>query len=347
MANGVIGGSTVMQFLWSTYSGVAAQATQQLVGDILPVMAGVTLAAIQLVVIIFGANMLTGKMDFSEGVRRIVTCVIVSALMVPATFNQYVTTTLTQSIPNTIASAVAGAQGLQGAQGFDALVNQITHVHAQLSAQMIGILYIGDRVALWVVALVAKCLIVCCFAVWAIASLSVFFIVPLLAFLAPTFLFNATRGFGERWVGKVVSLLLVQTITLMVAATVVKAEGVWFQQTAATLPAGNGPDQGFQMNGGDLSFTGFSEVGAVGNATGDAGAAQQAASLNGEAGIEVMIGMILTLIFGFFLLATTTRIAYGIGASSGFSAAPIVNGVTNLTTNIVRAGARAAGKTVR
>ena len=342
---GIIGGSQVFQALWGTYSGVATTVTGQLVNDVLPIAATFVLGGIQLVTIIAGANLMYGRLDQGEAVKRIVTCIIVSALMTPALFNQFVVQTLTQDIPNQISSAVGGAAGLQGAQGFDALLNQITQFAATAGAQMIGITYIGDRVVLGIAEIFAKGFLAICFAIWAIAALSVDFIVPLLAILAPTFLFNATRAWGERAIGRVVGLLLVQMIALMVGSVIVKAEGQFMQQFATTV-ASPPPDQGFSMNGGgDVAFTGFSEVGAVGG-PGTTPQAAGANTINTEAAIESMIGMVLSLLFGVFLLGQVTRTAYGIAASSGFSAAPVVNSITNAVTRIVAASARGAGRAV-
>jgi type IV secretory pathway VirB6-like protein len=272
-----------------------------MVNDILPIAATFVLGCIQLLVIITGSNMLAGSLDQATAVRRIVTCLIVSALMTPALFNEFVTPTLTQTIPNQISSAIGGAQGLQGAQGFDALVNQITKFAAQAQAQMVGLPYIGDWVVLGIAEIFAKCFLAVCFAIWAMAALSVDFIVPLRAILAPFYLFNATRGFAERGIGKVVSPLLVQTIALMVGATVIKAEAGYMQQFAVTVAAAPA-NQGFSMNVGQLSYTGASDVI---DTTPQAGAS----TINTAAAIESMIGMVISLAFGLFLLVQTTRIA--------------------------------------
>ena len=178
--------------------------------------------------------------------------------MTPAIFNQYVTTTLTQTIPNEITQAVVnGASGLTGAQGFDALMNEITHSAAAARAQMPFPFYISERVGLWIAEIAAKFFIACSFVVWALSALTVYFLVPLLAFLAPTFLFNATRSFGERWAGKTVALILAQTIALMAAAVVIKQEGLWFQQMAQNVTASANANAGFSMNAGDLNFGEF------------------------------------------------------------------------------------------
>ena len=176
------------------------------------------IGCLQLLVLITGTNLLYGKMDAGECARRIVTALVVSALMTPAVFNQYITTTLTQTIPNEITQAIVnGANGATGATGFDSLMNAITHSAAAARAQMPFPFYISERVGLWMAELAAKFFIACSFIVWALSALTVYFLVPLLAFLAPTFLFNATRSYGERWAGKMVALILAQTIALMVA----------------------------------------------------------------------------------------------------------------------------------
>ena len=79
--------------------------------------------------------------------------------MTPAMFNQYVTTTLTQTIPNEITQAVVnGANGVTGAQGFDRLMNAITHSAAAARAQMPFPFYISERVGLWIAELACKVL---------------------------------------------------------------------------------------------------------------------------------------------------------------------------------------------
>ena len=226
MGNGIQGGSSIFQTIWNSYSQVAAQATGQLVGEILPVVSVTVIGCLQLLVLITGANLLYGKMDAGECARRIVTAMVVSALMTAGVFNQYVTTLLTQTIPNEITQAiVGGANGSTGATGFDSLMNAITNTAANARTQMPFPFYISERVGLWIAELACKIFIAFSFIVWALSALTIYFMVPLLAFLAPTFLFAATRQYGERWVGKVIALILAQTIALMVAAGGDQARG--------------------------------------------------------------------------------------------------------------------------
>ncbi len=337
MGNGIAGGSSIFQTIWNSYSQVAQQATGQLVTDILPVVALTVIGCLQLLVLITGANLLYGKMDAGECARRIVTALVVSALMTPAVFNQYITTTLTQTIPNEITQAIVnGANGATGATGFDSLMNAITHSAAAARAQMPFPFYISERVGLWIIELAAKFFIACSFIVWALSALTVYFLVPLLAFLAPTFLFNATRSYGERWAGKMVALILAQAIALMVAGVVIKQEGLWFQQMAQNVTASANANAGFSMNAGDATFAQFADV------PGGPPAPGTAATINTDYAVETMLGMCVSLIVGFVMLAATTSIAYAIGGGGGWNSGAVVNRMIAITTAPARAAAGAA-----
>jgi hypothetical protein len=337
MGNGIVGGSSIFQTIWNSYSQVAQQSTGQLVNDILPVVAASVIGCLQLLVLISGANLLYGKLDAGEAARRIVTAIVVSALMTPAVFNQYVTTTLTQTIPNEITQAVVnGANGATGAQGFDSLMNAITHSAAAARTQMPFPFYISERMGLWMADLACKIFIAFSFIVWALSALTVYFLVPLLAFLAPTFLFNGTRSFGERWAGKMVALILAQTIALMVAAVVVSQTGQWFQQMAQNVTASANADPGFSMNAGNLNFGEFA-LGAPNPV-----APGQNDTINTDYAVEMILGMCVSLIVGFMLLAATTTIAYAIGGGGGWHSGAVVNRMTTIITAPARAAAGAA-----
>jgi type IV secretory pathway VirB6-like protein len=337
MGNGIEGGSSIFQTIWNGYSQVAQQATGQLVTDILPVVAATVIGCLQLLVLISGTNLLYGKLDAGEAARRIVTALVVSALMTAAVFNQYITTTLTQTIPNEITQAIVnGANGATGATGFDSLMNEITHSAAAARAQMPFPFYISERVGLWIAELACKIFIAFSFIVWALSALTVYFLVPLLAFLAPTFLFNATRSYGERWAGKIIALILAQTIALMTAAVVISQEGRWFQQMAQNVTASANANLGFSMNAGDLNFGEFA-LGAPNPV-----APGQNATINTDYAVETMMGMCVSLIVGFMLLAATTSIAYGIGGGGGWNSGPVVNRMIAITTVPAKAAAGAA-----
>ena len=160
-------------------------------------------------------------------------------------------------------------------------------------------------------------MVMACLFVWMLAQAAIAFIVPIGAFVMPFYLFDATREFTMRWIGKLIALFLVLAVSLVLGAFVVKLDGQYMQQFAQTIVA-NPPDQGFQMNAGDISFTGFSEVGAVG------GPAQRRrpwrqTSANVAASINALWNVALVCAFGFFILGIMVGIALYVGGASGFS----------------------------
>lgn len=331
-------GSTVYQFLWDQYSAVAQQATQTVVGTILPIVSAGTIAVLHLYIVLWGISTANGEMSAAEFGRRFARLYLVVALMSAATFNAQITTTLTQTIPDMIGQAIGGQANLTGAQGFDAENNQITRFSASLRAQMTPpIFYIGNLVAVWLVETACKGLNGLSFSVWALARMVVYFVVPLLALIGWLFLFKKTQHFVEAALGKIVSLFLIQALALMVAAVTVTTTAVWFDRYGATIAAQT-PNQNLQMAGdnGALAFSAF--TGNNENIPGG-GAPQanptNAQTINVDSSLEVMLNLVVVLAFGFVLLGSTTVIAYSIGGGGGM----------NISAGVMAAG-NAIGRSV-
>ena len=229
-------GSTLAQFLWQGYSEALTQTTTQVINNILQAVVPWVQAAMGLYVILRGKKMLTNATSFDHGsdggcARH----AMVVFFLTPANFNQYITTTATQTIPNAVASAVNGQNNLAGAQGFDALLNQITKFGAQIDAQAVGIEYIAERITVWFAQGTAGLMVMACLFVWMLAQAAIAFIVPIGAFVLPFYLFDATREFAMRWIGKLVALFLVLGVSLILGAFVVKLDGQYMQQFAQTI----------------------------------------------------------------------------------------------------------------
>src|ERR1700722_13966525 len=208
-------GSTLAQFLWQGYSEALTQTTTQVVNSVLQTVVPWVQAAMGLYVILRGKKMLTNATSFDVEVTAVVRAAMVVFFLTPANFNQYITTTATQTIPNAVASAVNGQNNLAGAQGFDALLNQITKFGAQIDAQAVGIEHIAERIAVWFAQGTAGFMVLACLFVWMLAQAAIAFIVPIGAFVLPFYLFDATRGFAMRWVGKLIARFLVLAVSLV------------------------------------------------------------------------------------------------------------------------------------
>ena len=321
-----MGGSTVFQFLSQEYFDTLAQTAAQQANTILQAVIPWVQSAIALAVIIFGKRTMMGQMSAGEASTRIVRLVMVVALLTPANFGQYITTQVTQTIPDAITTAVTGQQDLAGAQGFDALNNEIINFAAQARKQATPALYyIGERVGIWLVEGLARLMIVGTFLIWALAKAAVAFVIPIGAFVIPFFIFDATREFTMRWVGKLISLFLVMAVSIMLGSFVVKQDATYMQQYGKLVASGNA-SQTFQMNAGTTTFTGFD----VGLADVPGGGAAQGTvnTANVDAAIDTIWNIVLVTGFGAFLMGIMTGIALYIGGSSGFSAGGVATYVT-------------------
>jgi len=327
-----MGGSTIAQFIWNGYAQTLAQTATEMVNTILQAVVPWMQVALGMYVILAGKRMLTNGTSFDREVTVVVRAVIICFLLTPANFNQYITTAATETIPDALASAVNGQSNISGAQGFDALLNQITNFAAQIDAQATGIFYIAERITVWFAQSTASLMVVCCLFVWILAQAAIAFVVPVGAFVIPFYLFDATREFTMRWVGKLLALFLVLIVSLMLGKFVVTLDSKYMQQFAKSIP-GQAADPGFSMNAGDLAFTSFGEglAGpAVGAAPTQAQAQQQTANV--AASINALWNVALVCAFGAFILAIMVGIALYIGGSSGFSAAPAANFIMTVAT---------------
>jgi hypothetical protein len=335
-----MGGSTVAQFLYDGYSQAAGQAAQTVIGTILPVVSAATIAVLHLFIVIWGKNVAFGEMGAGEFANRFVRGYLVIALMVPATFNQYITTELTQTIPDMITQAIGGQQNLQGAQGFDALLNAETNMASRIRAQLIPpLFYIGERATVWVIEWIAKIFCWVSFIIWFAAKASVFFVVPFLALLGWLYLFKATQHFVESALGMIVALFLVQAAALMVAAVVVTESSAYIQKFGNSVAVQTpNPDLKLGGDNGMLAFTGFNE-----NIPGGGGVVAPAGgqTVNVDSAIEILGNTILVYLVGAFILGITTIVSFGIGRSSGFSATALVQNTVGRVANRVGRMARA------
>lgn len=316
-------GSTVAQFLWQWYSQTLLQTVLAVTNTILADVTPIAQVALGLYVIISGKQLLFNATSLDQQATRVIRAIMVMFLLMPANFNVYITTAVTQTIPNEIAQAVNGQPNLAGAQGFDALINATQNFAAQVRAQASGLFYMSERITVYLVEGLCIFLIGCCLLIWTLAQSTIAFIVPLGALILPLYLFDATRQFVMAWVGKLVSLFLVLAVTLILSAVVVKGDAAYLQQYGQTV-ASNATNPQFQMNAGDMSFTAFGPP------------AQMQASVNVDAAIDTLLHIATVFGFGLFMLALMVPIALGIGGSGGFSAAPVFN----VVSSAAKAGAR-------
>ena len=112
---------------------------------------------------------------------------------------------------------------------------------------------------------------------------------------------------------------------------------------AQNVTASANANPGFSMNAGDAAQ--FADV------PGGPPAPGTQATINTDYAVETMLGMCVSLIVGFVLLAATTTIAYAIGGGGGWHSGAVINRITTIVTTPAKAAAGAAtggaGRAVR
>jgi type IV secretion system protein VirB6 len=168
-------------------------------------------AAATLFILISGWLVLTGRMDKSVLAGRVLRIMAVAALLTSAgTFNTYVRDLFLDEIPSTVGAALTGGTTYAPAAQFDALWNATQRIAATMLAEATGWTQFGERLVIRALMLISFVALVVIFLMWVIARVVMGMVIALGPFLIGLYLFDATRPFVDRWVGKLVSLTLVQ-----------------------------------------------------------------------------------------------------------------------------------------
>jgi hypothetical protein len=322
-----MGGSVLMQFLFTSYSQGLAQAATAEAVKILGAIAATAQGAIMLYIILLGKRMVTDSLSLDEGVTKMVRAVIVVALLSAANFETFIATPITTTIPQWINGIVTGQQGLAGAQAWDALENQVNHFAAQIDTQAVGISYIAERILVGLIGLMCTATLVLCFFVWSLASATADLLVPIFAVVLPAYLFDATRGFAERTLYKIGSLFLVMLITLTLGQIVVYQDAQFLTKFATNVGAAP-PAAGFNM------LPDNDNIGIGPTTAGDA----VGGTMNITSAIATFWDTLGVFLYGLFLLAIASSIALYIGGSSGFSTAPATRAIMVISRSLANAG---------
>lgn len=168
-------------------------------------------AAATLFILITAWLVLTGRMDKSVLAGRVIRIMAVAALLTSAgTFNTYVRDLFLNTIPSSVGAALSGATVSAPAAQFDAIWNATQRLAADVLAQATGWTQVGERVAIYAILAVTLVPLIVIFLIWVVARVVMGMVIALGPFIIGLWLFDATRPFVQRWVGKLMSLTLVQ-----------------------------------------------------------------------------------------------------------------------------------------
>lgn len=319
-------GSSTLQFLFEVYHTNLAASVSAVVGTVLVAVAGVIQSAVFIYVIIIGKKMMFNALSWDAGATKLVRAVIVLALLTATNYATFVSTPVSTTIPDFLSSAATGAIAITGAQGYDALVNQVDNYVASVLAQMLGVSYIADRIIVQWSGGCARFIILFSYFIWSLADSAKEVLLPIGGLVIPFYLFDATRCWTERWYGKIVALMLVMFVNLMLGQVVVY-QNAQYMQKFATAVAARPPDNGFNMTP-DLEFPGAFAPATPGGPA--------AATINTVSAIDTLFNINMVFLHGLFLMLICTGMALYIGGASGFSAAPALAAVSAVGARVIQ-----------
>lgn len=213
----------------------------QVLGSIMTALVAYAASPVQTAVVIYIA--LTGILILrghaSEGIGSLVSRAIKLSIVVWFATNggeyaTWVNDFFLVSLPNDVTQAVSSAAGggtTIAANSFDTLLLKSFDAGLQIW-KLLGWRDIGEKmfvILFWAVAVMA-CVVT--FAIWAISHISLAIFVALGPLMLPLVLFPVTKPIFERWIGAMISVVIVQVVTVILLTLTLQVEAMLVAQLA-------------------------------------------------------------------------------------------------------------------
>jgi type IV secretion system protein VirB6 len=213
----------------------------QVTSNALSAVSGPLMATVMLWIIIQGILVMRGDMDARGGITRIIRVAIVVELLTSAgLYNTYVATTFQTTLPNWVASSVAGSATITNTpQAFDQIWNTTVHEIDVVQSQ-VDFYDVVDQISLSAIEMFVNVLLVIHFAIYEIALVLVAIVVAVGPFVVAGYLFDATKRVAENWVGKLVGLTILTLLVNIVVTVILKGEQLYTQSIVNNPAFGTG-----------------------------------------------------------------------------------------------------------
>lgn len=193
--------------------GIQTSITSMLAAVATPLLACVTLW-----IIVQGILVMRGDMDPRGGITRIIkVALVVGILTSSGLYTNYVQTLFITTIPNWFATAAGGTQTATTSTPatFDNMWSVTENMVEKIGAQ-IAIYDVVDSVSLALIELCLMVLLIVTFAIYEFAIIATGIMVAIGPVLIVGYLFEATKGVADRWIGKLITYSL---LTLLINVT--------------------------------------------------------------------------------------------------------------------------------
>jgi len=219
------------------YASIFSTGTANAVQSGLSAISGPLTAVVVLWIIIQGIFVMRGDISARSGITKILRVVLVVTLLSSFSyFSTYVVDLFQTTLPNWAAGAITGTPGANAAPHmFDQVWNGSMAIAKAADAQLTT-WDISNAVELALLeGGIGLCLIVA-FAVYEIGQIMLGVVIAVGPFVVAGYLFDATRGIAERWLGKMIGLSIL-TLLIAIALTIILQGDVTYIQTAAAQGA--------------------------------------------------------------------------------------------------------------
>jgi type IV secretion system protein VirB6 len=205
--------------------------TQAAITSLLAAVATPLLACVTLWIIVQGILVMRGDMDPRGGITRIIKIALVVGILTSSgLYTNYVQTLFITTIPNWFATAAGGSEAAitSTPATFDNMWAVTEHTIETVSAQ-IPIYDVVDSVSLALIELAIMVLMVVTFAIYEFAIIVTGIMVAIGPVLIVGYLFEATKGVTDRWIGKLITYSLLTLLINVTLAVVLQGEKAYMR----------------------------------------------------------------------------------------------------------------------
>jgi len=230
---------SIFQSFSTQFDGPITTGVSKVVQSGISAVAAPLATALSIYIIIHGILVMFGKMDFYAGMTAALRASIIGALLTATYYQQYVTQPFLTDIPNWIASATSGVTGTTaGAQQFDTLFSAVEHLGAATLEQAGDFTDIDIRIEVVLITWGVSVALGIAYVIYELARMFMALAVCAGPFIVGFYLFAATRAITLRWIGFMVSVLLLGLLVSVLLQLMLAADSTFMLQAQSQAGAG-------------------------------------------------------------------------------------------------------------
>lgn len=230
--------STFFQSAVSVFTALLDPAGNSIIASGLTSVAGPLTALLVIYVIVTGIMCSLGELTAGTAVRRIMRAGFVSMLLTATYFNPYVRDLFITTLPNWIASAVSNGTAANIPQQCDLIRSAMMHMAAAIFQNSGGFMDMDVRLETGFCLFLGTVFLGVLVLVSTLTHAFMVLTVCIAPFVIAAYLFDATKGFVEGWIGKVVGLSVLALLVSVTAQITVAADAKMMINIANATGAG-------------------------------------------------------------------------------------------------------------